>query len=271
MAFQVPNTIEFGSEITSAEHEQNYQAIQNDLNSQVIRRDGSVAMSGALTLAGAPTASAQAANKAYVDALIPLGVAFPFFGATAPDGFAFAEGQTLARASFPQLAAMIAPTSGSAYWIDATNFRLPDMRTRAAVGRSAGTFAATLGATGGSKDSVVVSHNHTSPAHGHGLTLAMQEGGSHSHSAVGGTGQFIFRDGAYSTGFAIPWNTSASGGVSPIAVSYSSPSTSNGAHSHSMSGSSVNNGTATVDWAGVAGTDKNLQPYIVCNFIMRLA
>ena len=68
MSFSIPNEIEFESEITSAEHQQNYTAIESDLNTEVIRRDGSVAMTGELTLSGTASTATGAVTKAQMDA-----------------------------------------------------------------------------------------------------------------------------------------------------------------------------------------------------------
>lgn len=245
MAFTIPNQIEFQSEITSAEHEQNYQAIQNDLNTEVIRRDGSVQMTAELQLAGSPSSPSAAATKSYVDAFLPIEVALPCFAPTAPAGWAFAVGQTMARSLAPQLAARIAADSNSPFWVDVTNFKLPDMRDRAPFGKGTGVLAA-LGATGGSKNAVVVSHGHddtfsaTQAAHGHTISLPLMAG------KVGG---FTNATEASNLG----GNNAGDGNVT--LVPESPPITVSGG----------------VTASGVSGADKNLPPYMVCNWIMRLA
>lgn len=75
-------------------------------------------------------------------------------GATAPAGWMLAQGQSLLRADYPALFAVIGTTYGA---VDASHFTLPDLRGRVPVGRDAAqTEFDTLGETGGSK-----THSHT--------------------------------------------------------------------------------------------------------------
>jgi microcystin-dependent protein len=76
------------------------------------------------------------------------------------------QGQSVLRATYPNLFSAIGTTFGAA---DGTHFTLPDMRNRFPIG--AGTSAA-LAATGGS-----FNHTHTSTAHSH----------SHSHTEAAHT------------------------------------------------------------------------------------
>lgn len=66
----VPNDIEVDTNADAAELQQNFNAIQNYVNAEVIHRTGEVAMTAPLLLpAQSPTAPNQAARKAYVDAV----------------------------------------------------------------------------------------------------------------------------------------------------------------------------------------------------------
>lgn len=51
--------------------DQNFTDLVNFANTNVVHKDGSVAMTGALTLPGSPSTALQAASKGYVDGLVP--------------------------------------------------------------------------------------------------------------------------------------------------------------------------------------------------------
>jgi len=113
------------------------------------------------------------------------------------------------------------------YLCDGTN-GTPNLRDRFVVG--AGTTYS-VAATGGSKDSVVVSHTHTitDPTHSHaqsGTSLNIPSG---NYAQAGGTNQ-------------IPYNPTSTAAVS--------------------TGISINT-------AGVSGTNANLPPYYALAFIMK--
>ena len=67
MAISLPNTIENDSPADAAEVQQNFTALQAHVNTNLIDRNGSVAMNQPLTLFGDPTQPNHAANKDYVD------------------------------------------------------------------------------------------------------------------------------------------------------------------------------------------------------------
>jgi len=130
----------------------------------------------------------------------------------------------------------------------------PDLRNRFIIG--AGSSYA-VGATGGSANAVVVSHNHGASADfngNHAHSGSTNTAGSHNHSITSsnsGTGSALFR------------STDAFG----------SSSTDNaGNHSHSLSINAAGNHNhgITVNAAGESGTGKNLPPYYALALIMRL-
>lgn len=131
----------------------------------------------------------------------------------------------------------------------------PNLRDKFVIG-AGGAYA--VGASGGSKDAIVVSHTHTFSAttgsggdHSHGVN---DPGHSHSggetdlQNLVGGS------SGAY-----VRLNTQAgrNTGSSTTGISIQS----GGAHTHSVNGT-----TATT---GASGTDANLPPYYALCFIMK--
>lgn len=102
----------------------------------------------------------------------------------------------------------------------------------------------TLGETGGSKDAIVVSHNHS-------FSATTDSQGAHEHNV---------------------WFGSSAGGSSVLLGDYSGTpeqgSSSNaadsaGAHTHSISG--------TTSTSGSSGTNANLQPYIVVKMWQRVS
>ena len=118
-----------------------------------------------------------------VGAFAPPGSIAGFGGAAAPSGWLLCDGTVVVRATYAALFAVIGTaynTGGEA----GTDFRLPDLRGRATVGK--GTHA-DVDALGDSDGNAVASrtpnHSHTMPAHGHGKgTLATVSGGYHAHT-----------------------------------------------------------------------------------------
>ncbi len=241
----IPNSIDDATAIDAVEHQENYDAIESFVNTEVVHRDGAVAMTGNLTLAGAPSADLHAATKAYVDDAVPVGSGFMWFTLTAPTGYLFAQGQLISKATYPELWALFGDTYGAS---TETQFRMPNMQGRFPVMRDAAVGAVdTLGETGGSKDATVVAHAHdvtgTAASSGPGYELARR------YPAYGTAGYVALAD---------PNKDGEAAGVgSGMAIDAGDT----GAHTHPVTG------TATS--AGSSGTDANLPPYIVVNFIIK--
>jgi hypothetical protein len=224
----------------------------------------------------------------------PVGVPKPYMGAAAPTGYGLCNADTpYDGALYPELAAMF--DTGAACINGPTtagHFLLPDLRGKFLVGLHGGIGVFdTLHETGGSKDSIIVTHAHTAtqPAHGHAVSVqggnadhyhGTGDGGAHSHSVDGGdfgdrivvsygsniVGAFLASDSGYDIAYthfdAAPnHNHGNTGGASGAA---------NHGHGTNQSDATpaitVNNATG-----GASGTDKNLPPYRVVNYIMRLA
>lgn len=179
---------------------------------------------------------------------IPLGGGLDFWGATVPNSaFAFPAGQAISRSVYSALFTMIGTTHGSGD--GSTTFNLPDKTGRVSAMKEAsatrltstyfGGNSANIGATGGSE-----SHTLTSaqiPAHSHPNSL---NDGGHIHDM-----DFQVNNAAGGSGFA--W--SAGGNI----FTRSTKSATTGI-------------TITNASAGGDGAHKNVQPTIICNYIMRI-
>lgn len=116
------------------------------------------ASSGTSTTQIATTAFAMGAASL----VVPAGAMLQWPTATAPTGFLVCTGAAVSRTIYAALFAVIGTTFGAGD--GTTTFNLPDFDNRFAVG--AGDLYA-VGATGGSKDAVTVSHTHTATDSGH--------------------------------------------------------------------------------------------------------
>lgn len=155
--------------------------------------------------------------------LLPGSVIY-FARTTAPTGYLKANGAAVSRTTYAALFAAIGTMFGAGD--GATTFNLPDLRDRFAIGAD---LSYGLGATGGSKDAVVVSHTH-------GLTDP-----GHSHTV-----------GPYS----MTGNTNASGAGDPR---WSSATDNWGSVAGTTSAKTTG---ISVNSSGVSGNNANLPPYI---------
>jgi microcystin-dependent protein len=197
--------------------------------------NGNFSVNGTATLGANPTTALQATTKQYVDAAIAAAAAgasltgslIMWPTTSAPSGWLLCNGASLSTTTYATLFAVVGYTFGGS----GASFSLPDYRDRMPIG--ANTIAATIGATGGSKDAVVVSHTHS------GTTNSV---GDHNHSmpgsstSSGGSGAFENRN---------PSGTKQTGDA--------------GGHDHSF----------TTNPAGVSGTNANMTPYLGINFIIK--
>jgi microcystin-dependent protein len=182
---------------------------------------------------------------------IPIGGGLPYIGSTAPNSaFVFPYGQAVSRTTYSALFTLVSTTYGTGD--GSTTFNLPDWRGRVLAGKDDmggsaasrltstyfGGTATSLGAVGGSE-----SHTLTSaqmPTHTHSVTDP-----GHSHSMSNGAA--IWTQPA--TGSA-----SQGGNFGPFVVSTIASNT---------TGISIQN-------AGSGGAHNNVQPTIICNYIIRI-
>ena len=143
------------------------------------------------------------------------------------------------------------------YLCDGSN-GTPDLRNKFVYGASTDN---NVGLTGGSKDAVVVSHNHGASSdsqgnHAHGAWTDAQ--GAHTH-ALNTNGVSAGTVGVIQ------------GGLHEGYGKISSATTSDGAHGHNigMNGAGTHAHNITVNSNGESGTDKNLPPYMLLAYIMK--
>jgi microcystin-dependent protein len=226
-----------------------------------VAADGQTPMSGNLNIANNrvinvadPTSAQDAATKTYVDAVgftvapgtsgnvltsngtiwtsaaattIPSGSMQMWPTSTAPTGYLLCAGAAVSRTVYAALYAVIGTTYGVGD--GSTTFNLPDLRGRMPLGVN-GSYA--LASTGGSADSIVVSHTHTATVTDPG----------HLHAING---------------------SNVAGGFAAGSNGYQNTGTTNSATA--VTGISVSNSTV-----GSSGTGANLPPYLAINFIIKV-
>lgn len=95
-------------------------------------------------------------------ALVPIGCILPYAGISIPDNWLYCAGLEVSRTEYAELFAVLGDRFGAGN--GSTTFNIPDLREKFIFGANPGNpsiASYTLGVTGGSKDAVVVSHNHT--------------------------------------------------------------------------------------------------------------
>jgi microcystin-dependent protein len=193
----------------------------------------------------------------------PSGQITMFAGATAPNGWLLCQGQAVSRTTYASLFSVISTTYGAGD--GSTTFNVPNLVGRVAVGLNSGdAIMDALGETGGSKDSVAVSHSHntshshTTPAstsgghsvdHTHGITL-------YSNTAFDSTsgGRPVGGDGT-----AVPATPTANGATNGASTS----------HTHTVPAVTTDSQSVTSVTDGVSGTNANLPPFITLNYIIK--
>jgi len=156
--------------------------------------------------------------------------------------WAVCNGQAISRTTYSSLFNLIGTKFGSGN--GSTTFNLPDLRNRFIIGSNSDSGTSIEGSTttsGGSKDAVLVSHQHTvegSGAHPHGVTIT--ESGSLSMS--GGTGA---NEGSH--------DHSGSTGDQSASHNHTFTTSSSGDHSHSIRISDYSGSFGATDVGGGKG------------------
>ena len=176
--FNYPYVISADTAAVAEEVQQNFDQLLQWLKVNYRQVDDTPQMTAQLRLPGEPATDSEAANKGYVDRIVPVGSIFAFGGSTAPAGYALCDGslQSTTDAAYVDLFGAIGYSYGGA----GGSFNLPDLRQKIAVGvGGAGDFA-DRGNTGGVADQKQLTHSHTIN-HGHADTFSTATD-THSHT-----------------------------------------------------------------------------------------
>lgn len=193
MTLILPNDIINGTDADAVQVDENYDTIVGYVNANLINRDGLVGMQAPLLLAGPPSQPLHAATKAYVDAVLPIGVMFPYGGVASPGGgqWALCNGAALAQADYADLFNVIGNRFGTAA---AGSFLLPNTAGRMMIGVDA-TDTATepkadvVGKIGGTTVPPLKTHIHAND-HNHGNVATGNNTSNHVHVATHDHGSF---------------------------------------------------------------------------------
>lgn len=282
--------------------EWNFNTIEQHIRNELVHRDGTVAMTGPIALPADPTNPMEAATKQYVDNSFPIGAMIDWPVATVPvdmqTQWKIANGQILNVSEYTVLYnryqnAFNLP--GDAF--GGTQFRLPDLRRRVAVGYDpvVGPFDV-IGAT-----NPLANADAFLPAHVHGMTHTHPQTQhthsiDHGHGASSGTdtpdhghnlteANFVKAFGGGDAKLYSQTNNPGITGYGPYNAGGGSTGGATARHTHSVtvnnfSGSSGQSGavatgnsslTDTLSAGDAASvTNRNYPPYIVVNKLIKV-
>ena len=251
----IPNTITAGADVEAVPLAENFAALADHINLHTIDKDGSTAMTAALTLAdGNPAASEQYVDDA-TDALVPPGTIVLWAGSTTPSGYLYLEGADVSRSTYANLFAAIGTQFGAGN--GSTTFGLPDMRGRSPFGYDSGNSRFNvLGETGGYEDGQIINHVHDVEVNPPTTTTSSD---THHH--------------AFQSGRSV-WTQTGSGSASgidfsPKAGSFSfETETESDTHDHTLNIGPFTETTDNPD-GGVSAAGRNLPPYIAMRFMIK--
>lgn len=203
-------------------------------------------------ISGAITDTTNVTNKKtntysarVIDMLIniatPVGSGMDYYGTEAPLNYMFADGRELSRTEYAELFKIIGTTYGAGD--GSTTFNLPDKRTRVTVMKDNGTFN-TLGKTGGAE-----THQHK---------YGFQYATFYDMISLEGNTQTGLLNYSDSTNFIL---TGGDNKVNNLITNYNSgvgeSRTTKGADYHRLIANT--------------STSSTLQPYLVCNYIIKVS
>ena len=214
---------------------------------------------------GATTAEGARINLGLGTFLVPTGSLIMWPSVTVPTDWKLCNGDAISRTTFATLYSLIGTTFGVGD--GTTTFNLPNYKNRMPYG--ADTVA--IGATGGSANAIVVSHNHggvtggQSVSHNHGVNgTTGGQSVNHTHTPNGG-GNFIVNGVGAISGF-------DSGGLYPPTDAIGTTGDNSVDHTHTFTTTTGNQSvdhTHSIATDGASGTNANLPPYLGINFIIK--
>lgn len=187
----------------------------------------------------------------------PVGTIKQFGGETLPDGYLWCDGASYpANGDYRKLFEVIGTAYNGEDDAEGT-FRVPDLRGRVAVGKNAGTFGA-LGKTGGEETHTLTTEEM--PAHNHtfsGQSAATNSTGAHTHNPAVQANFYTQGKGQLNGEMFV---ATASGGAQTYLTAGTNSA---GAHTHTLTAK------GTISNAGSNTPHNNLQPYLVCHYIIK--
>lgn len=200
-----------------------------------------VNLPGDLAVVGALTVGSVNASAVTGPGTIPLGGIIMWSGSTVPTGWALCNGQIVNSIQTPNLVDKFV-IGGLAYSAGAWQTQVTGANS----------------SQGGNKDSVLVAHTH-SDTFAVSNTLSIANGGAHTHTVTTHISGLTTQ-----TGRILRQNT-----IDTNSAQQSAPSSSDGAHTHTLNGSVSFSGSIASAGTG-AGTNENLPPYFALAYIMRV-
>jgi microcystin-dependent protein len=204
-------------------------------NNMTLDENGNLNVTGTITSAGGNA--------------VPVGTIMMYASSSMPaGGWLVCNGGPVSKTTYAALYALLLDTYGTA---TATDFYLPDLRSRVPVGAGTGPGMSdtyNIGNMGGAEG---VTLNFTQiPAHTHGVNLTTDPNGAHTHQLDTAAALDQYRNGV--------------AGVNRLAENiYANINTNSaGNHSHTVTGN-TDNGT------GGGQSHENRQPYLVINYIIK--
>ena len=272
MPLILPNVVANQIPADGANLEQNFTAIENYINTEVIQRDGSVGMTSPLLLPGPPTQPNQAASKAYVDAAGPVGSITHVRRGGRTDQLDVLPWSSRVTGHVRPLFAVIGVRYGAGD--GSTTFNVPNFQATIPVGYnstvnqppgSAGQFAAGLGERAGSFNATLASHTHGGVDHFHPVNiLSSGQTSNHYHGAQSDQG-FVAKQ---SPG--LPVIGYPTGGFETVLYTPNTDWASND-HAHAVNGSTgaADRSLTTAAAGSGDGTNGNIQPSMTVNFLIK--
>lgn len=194
---------------------------------------------------------------------IPLGGGLDYWGTTAPNSaFAFPSGQAVSRTTYASLYTLFGTTYGTGD--GTTTFNLPDKRGRVSAGKDdMGGSAASRLTSAGAVTGTTLGYGGGSQSH----SLTSDQNGPHTHTASTSNSSSTFT--LSIGGFKALVDLTAKPTMAPGGTEVQGTSGTSQTPSVTIPSSALNLST-TVNSAGSGTAHNNVQPTIICNYLIRV-